>query len=189
MTVALTIVGVVAGGIFTYIVGPIVTSWLNRSKGDAEAFQIRAEAGKTIGESYEGLLDRLERTIHTQGEQMQTQAAEIRELRTSVDELRVQAARFKDVPNLLPMADFMSYGLMARLNDAISKDGIHVSLYVDDIDGRVALGWRPDPVSDLPIAPVPPSVRRSRSLLYEALVSKTLETAETHEDPDTDEES
>jgi hypothetical protein len=170
-TVIIGLVSVIAGGLFTYVVGPIVSSWLNSSKGDAETFQIRAEAGKTIGESYEGLLDRLEKTITTQGEQMAAQAEEIRELRNSVDELRVQASRFKVVGGLLPMADFMTHGLLAKLNDVVNEHGVHVSMYIDDIDGRVALGWRADAMSDLSLRPVPTSVKLSRAQTFDAMVA------------------
>lgn len=184
MTLWVAIVGVISvivGGLFTALIGPIVMARIYKERNDADADKVKADAdkvkadaGKTIGESYEGLLDRLEKTIHNQGEQLAAQTAEIAHLKDSVDALRIHAARFKNVPDFLPMSDFVDTGLLSKLNDAINPLGVHITMYVDDIDGRVALGWRGVAAEGRSVNPTPPSVKRRREESFNAMVERVL---------------
>jgi len=61
------------------------------------------------------------------------------------------AARLVDVPGARPMAEFVDQKWLSALNSKVANpEGAHVAIYIDDVDGKFALGWQVVPLAEVP---------------------------------------
>lgn len=84
--------------------------------------------------------------------------------RTELKEALVLSARFRELGDHLPMGSFIDDGWLHALNEDVAKPlKVQVAVYVDDIDGEIALGYRVVPLELVAPGNKPtPLVSRSR---------------------------
>jgi len=96
--------------------------------------------------------------------------------RIEVLERAVQKLRRDDGIQLLPMSDFVEDGWLAALNDAVANpEGVHVYIYLDDVDGDIGLGYGIIPADLVPEHGVPTAHRlRLRAARRVAAIERAL---------------